>query len=58
MEKILFKIIRAAVRAISPQLRVVLKSALDKLAEAAKGTPNEWDDLLVEVLAVILDGED
>ena len=58
MEKVIITVVRIALRAISPQLRTVLRSGIDKLEEAAKATPNEWDDLLVWVLNALLGYED
>lgn len=58
MEKIVFTILRVAVRAISPKLREVLKNVFVSLKQAAAATDNKWDDLLVDVLGVILAIED
>ena len=58
MEKIIFTILKAAVRAISPELRNVLQGFYTQLKKSAASTENQWDDLLVSVLGVILDFED
>ena len=54
MEKIIFVIIRAAVRAISPELRNVLAGVITSLQKSAASTDNKWDDILVEILAAVL----
>lgn len=38
---------------ISPELRELLESMLDKLEAKAKATPNKFDDLLVSLLKAI-----
>lgn len=58
MGNIIFKILGAAVRAASPQVREMLHGTVTRLKEAAADTPNPWDDLLVEVLGAILGFED
>jgi len=58
MEKILFKILRAVLKAITPQVRAVIVEFLGKLKVAAKATPNEWDDVLVSVLEALFATED
>jgi len=58
MEKILFKILAAVLKAISPQVRAVLVEFIKRLEVEAPKTPNPWDDLLVLVLKVLLAVED
>lgn len=58
MEKIIFIVIRAAVKAASPALRNVLEGFFNQMKKAASETPNEWDDLLVEILGSLLAFED
>lgn len=58
MEKIILMIIRAAVKAASPALRGVIREFYAKLKKSASETPNEWDDLVVEVVGVLLAFED
>lgn len=54
MEKIIFTIVRAAVRAASPELRKVIKNVFVSLRQAAAATDNQWDDMLVEILGAVL----
>jgi len=58
MEKILLLILRAVLRAVTPQLRSIIVEFLGRLREAAIKTPNEWDDVLVAVLSALLAVED
>lgn len=58
MNKILFVIFKAVVNAASPALRTIVLEFIDKLETAAAETPNEWDDVLVEVLKALFDTED
>jgi len=58
MEKILFKILAAVLKAISPQVRALIVVFIENLEVEAPKTPNPWDDLLVLVLKVLLAVED
>ena len=58
MGSIIFKIIKLAVRAITPELRNVLVGALNSLEKAAASTPSEWDDILVQILKSLLGSDD
>lgn len=58
MEKILFKILAAVLKAISPQIRALIVAFVKNLEVEAPKTPNPWDDLLVLVLKVLLAAED
>ncbi|MBA7579400.1 hypothetical protein ES708_21270 [subsurface metagenome] len=58
MGTIIFRIIKMAVRAITPELRNVLVGALNSLEKAAASTPSEWDDILVQILKSLLGSDD
>ncbi len=58
MEKILYKILAAILKAISPQIRAIVVEFIKRLEVEAPKTPNPWDDLLVLVLKVLLATED
>ena len=58
MEKILFKIFAAVLKAISPQIRALVVAFIKNLEIEAPKTPNPWDDLLVLILKVLLATED
>lgn len=58
MEKILFKILAAVLKAISPQIRALLVTFLKNLEVEAPKTPNPWDDLLLLLLQVLFATED
>lgn len=54
MGELIFKIIRSALKAISPTMRDALRVYYRKLEELAAKTETEWDDLFLEVLGVLL----
>jgi len=58
MEKILLMILRAVLKAVTPQIRGLVVEFLGRLEEAASKTPNEWDDVFVGVLKALLAVED
>jgi len=58
MGEIIFKIISIAIRAISPELRQVLRNVFVSLEDAAKKTDNKFDDVLVAILGAIFDISD
>jgi len=58
MEKFIFKILAAVLKAISPQIRNLIVVFLKNLEVEAPKTPNPWDDLLLLVLKVLLAAED
>ena len=55
MEKIIFSILKTAVKAISPQLRAQITGLYNSLKKAADSTDNQFDDLLVAILGALLD---
>ncbi len=58
MEKIIFSILKTAVKAISPQLRTQITGLYASLKKAADSTENQFDDLLVAILGALLDIND
>ena len=58
MEKILLMILRAVLKAVTPQIRGIVVEFIAKLEEMASKTPNEWDDVFVGVLKALLAVED
>ena len=51
---IVFRLIFAVLKNISPRFKDTLISELDKLHDAAKETKNPFDDFIVEILRDIL----
>ncbi len=47
---ILFRLVFAVIKKISPRFKDTLVSGLDKLHDAAKETKNPFDDFIVEIL--------
>jgi len=58
MGKVIFIIIKAALKAVSPALRDLLENFYLQIKEAAAATDNEWDDVLVAVVGVLFGFED
>lgn len=54
MDKWIWKLIGLVVPVVTPALRDMLTESLNKLEEAAKKTPNPWDDVLVDMLKAIM----
>lgn len=54
MGELIFKILRSAIKAISPELRQSLVGLYESLKDTAANTETQWDDLFVEVLGVLL----
>ena len=58
MGNIIIKIVGAAVRAASPELRSIIADALHRMRAGAAQTESAWDDILVDVLSAVLGFED
>lgn len=54
MEKLLLKVFRMIINAVSPELRELLFKYYEQLKAKAAQTPNEWDDVFVGLLGVLL----
>ena len=58
MEKYLLGLIRLLITVLSPSLRDSLVGMLDELEAKAKETVNDWDDLFVAILKLLLLGKE
>jgi len=54
MNEILFRLIGLIIKVISPELRAELLKFVAQLEARAKATTNDWDDVLVGVLKLVL----
>jgi len=55
---LIWELIKMALRAISPQLKELIKDAVKRLEEAANQTPNPIDNIFVMLLKVVLSSLD
>jgi NADPH-dependent curcumin reductase CurA len=55
MEKLILKIVEAALRQMSPEFRSQICGLVSNLEAQAKATKNPWDDILVSILKIALD---
>ena len=55
---LIWELIKMALRAISPQLKELIKDAVKRLEEVANQTPNPIDNIFVMLLKVVLSSLD
>jgi len=57
MKELVMRMLPLVLGAISPQLRKNLETWLNNLEAEAKKTENEWDDMFVAALKIVLLGK-
>ena len=55
---LIWKLIEMALKAISPQIKEIIRDTLKRLEEAANQTPNPIDNIFVILLKVVLSSLD
>ena len=58
MGDFIIRIVKTTLKGISPEIRKAMESLYGSIKVAAERTENNWDDLFVEVLGVMLGFED
>jgi len=55
---LVWELIKMALKAISPQIKEIIKEAVKRLEEAAEATPNPVDNIFVMLLKIALSSLD